>query len=511
MGMSWEPTPLEEKRLEKIEQLRQAGIEPYPLRVERSHTSAEAMTAFEVQEAAHGADAPEIEVTLCGRIVSERDMGKTVFTHIEDGYGRIQLFVRRDAIGEESHQIFRKLLDLGDFVQATGVLFRTRTGEVSLHVSEWKLLAKAVSPLPVVKEQEVDGEIVRHNAFSDVEERYRQRYADLAVNPEVREVFKIRAKVISALRRYFEDHDFLEVETPILQPLYGGAAARPFTTHHNQLKQELYLRISFELYLKRLLVGGLERVYEIGRDFRNEGVSFKHNPEFTMLEFYAAYWDYHNVMDFTEGMVKFVAERVLGKTEVTYQGETINLGGTWPRITMRDAIKQFAEIDYMEHPDAPSLANAIRENGGHAPVGASWGKLIDGLFGDFVEPKLIQPTIITTYPRDISPLAKGIPGDPLHVERFEFFIAGMEMGNAFTELNDPLDQQQRFEDLQKLFAKGDDELNPIDEDYLRAMRYGMPPNGGFGVGIDRLVMLMTDKATIREVLLFPHLRERGEG
>jgi lysyl-tRNA synthetase class 2 len=438
-------------------------------------------------------------------------MGKTVFTHIEDGYGRIQLFVRRDAIGEESHQVFRKLLDLGDFVQATGVLFRTRTGEVSVRVTEWKLLAKAVSPLPVVKEQEVDGEIVRHNAFSDVEERYRQRYADLAVNPDVREVFKTRAKVISALRRYFEDHDFLEVETPILQPLYGGAAARPFTTHHNQLKQELFLRISFELYLKRLLVGGIERVYEIGRDFRNEGVSFKHNPEFTMLEFYAAYWDYHDVMDFTEGMVKFVAERVLGKAEVNYQGQTVNLGGNWPRITMRDAIKQFAEIDYMEHPDAPSLANAIREQGGHAPIGASWGKLIDGLFGDFVEPKLIQPTIITTYPRDISPLAKGIPGDPLHVERFEFFIAGMEMGNAFTELNDPLDQQKRFEDLQKLFAKDDDEINPIDEDYLRAMRYGMPPNGGFGVGIDRLVMLLTDKATIREVLLFPHLRERDEG
>ncbi|MAU00953.1 MAG: lysine--tRNA ligase [Anaerolineaceae bacterium] len=509
--MSWEPTPLEEKRLEKIEELRAAGIEPYPLRVERTHTSSEAIAAFEASEAKPGDDASEIEATLCGRIVSQRDMGKTVFAHIEDGYGRIQLFVRREAIGEESHQIFRKLLDLGDFVQATGALFRTRTGEVSLRVSEWKLLAKAISPLPVVKEQEIDGEIVRHNAFSDVEERYRQRYADLAVNPDVREVFKIRAKVISALRRYFEDHDFLEVETPILQPLYGGAAARPFTTHHNQLKQELYLRISFELYLKRLLVGGIERVYEIGRDFRNEGVSFKHNPEFTMLEFYAAYWDYHNVMDFTEGMVKYVAEHVLGKTEVTYQGQTVNLGGTWPRLTMRDAIKQFAEIDYMEFPDAPSLASAIRDVGGHAPAGAGWGKLIDGVFGDFVEPKLIQPTIITTYPRDISPLAKAIPGDPNHVERFEFFIAGMEMGNAFTELNDPLDQQKRFEDLQTLYAKDDDEINPIDEDYLRAMRYGMPPNGGFGVGIDRLVMLMADKATIREVLLFPHLRERGEG
>ena len=509
--MSWEPTPLEERRLAKIDQLREAGIEPYPLRIDRSHTSAEAIAAFEASEVEQGADASEIEATLCGRIVGMRDMGKTVFTHIEDGYGRIQLFVRRESIGEESHRIFRKLLDLGDFIQASGALFRTRTGEVSLRVSEWKLLAKAVSPLPVVKEQEVDGEVVRYSAFSDVEERYRQRYADLAVNPEVRDVFKTRAKVISALRRYFEDHDFLEVETPILQPLYGGAAARPFTTHHNQLKQELYLRISFELYLKRLLVGGIERVYEIGRDFRNEGVSFKHNPEFTMLEFYAAYWDYHNVMDFTEGMIKFVAEHVLGKTEITYQGQTINLSENWPRLTMRDAIKKFAEIDYMAHPDAPSLANAIREAGGHAPVGASWGKLIDGVFGDFVEPKLIQPTIITTYPRDISPLAKAIPGDSLHVERFEFFIAGMEMGNAFTELNDPLDQQKRFEDLQKLFAKDDDEINPIDEDYLRAMRYGMPPNGGFGVGVDRLVMLMADKATIREVLLFPHLRERGEG
>jgi lysyl-tRNA synthetase, class II len=505
--MSWEATPLEEQRLAKIERLRAAGIEPYPLRVERSHTAVEAIAAYEASETAEGTEAAEIEATLCGRLMSMRDMGKTVFAHIEDGYGRIQLFVRRDAIGEESHRIFRKLLDLGDFVQATGVLFRTRTGEVSLRVSQWQLLAKAVSPLPVGKEQEVDGEKIRYSAFRDVEERYRQRYADLAVNPEVRGLFKTRAKIISALRHYFEDHDFLEVETPVLQPLYGGAAARPFTTHHNQLKQDLYLRISFELYLKRLLVGGIERVYEIGRDFRNEGVSFKHNPEFTMLEFYAAYWDYHDVMAFTEGMIKFVAEHVLGKTEVSYQGETINLAQNWPRLTMREAIKQFAEIDYMAYPDAPSLANAIREAGGHAPIGASWGKLIDGLFGDFVEPKLIQPTIITTYPRDISPLAKAIPGDPLHVERFEFFIAGMEMGNAFTELNDPIDQQKRFEDLQNLFAKEDDELNPIDEDYLRAMRYGMPPNGGFGMGIDRLVMLLTDKATIREVLLFPHLRE----
>ncbi|MCP4359939.1 MAG: lysine--tRNA ligase [Chloroflexi bacterium] len=500
--MTWHPTPLEEQRLAKLARLQEAGIEPYPLRVERTHNTTAAKTAFAADDTA------EIEATVCGRLVSFRDMGKTVFAHIEDGNGRLQLFVRREIIGEESHRIFRKLLDLGDFVQASGILFRTRTGEISLRVTEWKLLSKAVSPLPVVKEEKVDGRLIRHSEFSNVEERYRQRYADLAVNPDVRQLFLTRAHIIRAVRRFMDDNEFLEVETPVLQPLYGGAAARPFTTHHNQLKQELYLRISFELYLKRLLVGGIERVYEIGRDFRNEGVSFKHNPEFTMLEFYAAYWDYHDVMNFTERMVQTVAEQVLGHTSFTYQGHTIDVSGTWPRMTMRDAIKQFAEIDYMEHLEVDNLRQAIRETGGNAPDGAAWGKLIDGVFGDFVEPKLIQPTIITTYPRDISPLAKGIPGDPLHVERFEYFIAGMEMGNAFTELNDPLDQQSRFEMLQQLYASDDDEINPIDEDYLQAMRYGMPPNGGFGAGIDRMVMLFTDKATIREVLLFPHLREK---
>ncbi len=504
--MSWQPTKLEEQRLEKLERLQAAGMEPYPLRVKRTHTTAQAREALTAAEK-EGAER-EITVTVTGRLVSFRDMGKTVFAHIEDGYGRIQLFARRENIGEESHRIFRKLLDLGDFVQAEGELFRTRTGEISVRVQDWKLLSKAISPLPVVKEEEVNGQIVRHAAFSNVEERFRQRYADLAVNPAVRETFRARAKLISAVRRFMDDHDFLEVETPILQPLYGGAAARPFTTYHNQLKQELYLRISFELYLKRLLVGNIERVYEIGRDFRNEGVDHKHNPEFTMLEFYAAYWDYHDVMEFTERMIEFVANEVLGTTQINYQGHDINLAAPWPRITMRDAIKQFAGIDYMDYLDADDLAAAIRKIGGHAPAGVSWGKLIDGLFGDYVEPNLIQPTIVTQYPRDISPLAKGIPGDPLHVERFEYFIAGMEMGNAFTELNDPIDQRARFEMLQQLYAKDEDERNPIDEDYLRAMRYGMPPNGGFGAGIDRMVMLFTDKANIREVLLFPHLRER---
>lgn len=503
--MSWQPNPLEELRLEKLARLEEAGIEPYPLRASRTHTTAEAIAAFEAAAEGEG-----VTATAGGRLVSVRDMGKTIFAHIADGAGRLQLFVRRDDVGEESHAVFKKLLDLGDFIEASGEMFRTKTGEVSLHVRAWRLLSKAISPLPVAKEQEVDGQVVRYSAFADLEERYRQRYADLAVNPEVREIFRTRARLVSALRRFMDDNGFLEAETPILQPLYGGAAARPFTTYHNQLKQELYLRISFELYLKRLLVGGFERVYEIGRDFRNEGVSFKHNPEFTQLEFYAAYWDYRDVMDFTERMLAYATREVLGGTTVAFQGHAIDFGARWQRITMRDAIKQFAEIDYMDYPDAPSLAAAIKGIGGEAPPDAPWGKLIDGLLGDFVEPRLIQPTFVLDYPRDISPLAKSVPGDPLHVERFEFFIGGMEMGNAFTELNDPVEQRKRFEALQETFGKEDEERNPIDEDYLRAMRYGMPPNGGFGMGVDRLAMLFTDNRTLREVLLFPHLREREE-
>lgn len=503
--MSWQPNRLEQQRLDKIERLIEAGIAPYPTTAERTHTSADAITLYESEpETTH-------EVTVVGRLISLRDMGKTVFAHIEDGFGRIQLFLRRADLGEESHYQFRKLLDLGDFVQASGSLIKTRTGEVSVRVGEagWKLLSKAITPLPAGKEAEVDGETVRYSAFADVEERYRQRYADLAVNPDVRDIFIKRAKLLSSLRRFFDDNGFLEVETPILQPIYGGAAARPFTTHHNQLKQELYLRISFELYLKRLLVGGIERVYEIGRDFRNEGVSWKHNPEFTQLEFYAAYWDYHQVANFVEAMVKHAANAVNGTTVVTFDGHTIDLGQPWQRITMRDAIKNFAEIDYMDYTDADSLRSAMREIGANAPDNATWGRLIDNLFGDYVEPNLIQPTFIMDYPVDISPLAKRIPGDDFHVERWEYFIAGMEMGNAFTELNDPIDQQQRFERMQEIYADDDDEANPIDEDYLRSMRYGMPPNGGFGTGIDRLTMLLTNSQSIREVLLFPHLRERS--
>ena len=496
-------TNLEQQRLKKLEWLREQGISPYPRRVKRTHSIAKAIAAYEAADAE-----TEVQVTVTGRLKSVRLMGKSSFADIEDGSGKIQLFMRVHEVGEQSYELFKKGIDLGDFIGAQGTMMRTRSGEISVMVQAWELLSKAISPLPVVKEQEVEGEIVRYSAFSDIEERYRQRYADLAVNPKAREIFWTRARLVSALRRFLDEHGFIEVETPILQPIYGGAAATPFTTHHNQLHQDLYLRISFELYLKRLLVGMYDRVYEIGRDFRNEGVSFKHNPEFTQLEFYAAYWDYNAVMDLTEKMISTAATEVLGSPVLTYQGQEIDLRPPWRRVTLRDAIRDACGIDYVKHTTADALQEAMRAIGHEPNPNSSWGKLVDSLLGTRVEPGLIQPTFILDYPRDISPLAKTKPGDPTHVERFEFFIAGMEMGNAFSEINDPLDQEQRFMEMGRLYDAEDEEAHPMDEDYLRAMRYGMPPNGGFGTGVDRLVMLFTDQSSIREVLLFPHLRSR---
>jgi lysyl-tRNA synthetase class 2 len=501
--MAWEPTELEQLRMQKLERLRSKGIDPFPRRVKRTHTAAEAIAAL---EKARPEDRPA--VTVCGRLRSFRAMGKIAFADIEDESGRVQLFLRNDQLGEAAIKTLAQDLDLGDFVEVGGVMVYTRTGEPSVLAESIRLLAKAVSPLPVIKEQELDGQLFRYSAFSDVEERSRQRYADLASNPDVRQVFRTRAKVIAALRQFMDEEGFLEVETPILQPIYGGAAARPFTTHHNQLHQDLYLRISFELYLKRLLVGMYDRVYEIGRDFRNEGVSQVHNPEFTQLEFYAAYIDYHGVMDLTERMISFVAEKVAGGTTIQFQGNPISLARPWRRVTLRQAIKDSAGIDYAQYSTADSLAAAMRAQGHQPDPKSSWGKLVDSLLGTHVQPGLIQPTFVLDYPRDISPLAKTKPDDPTHVERFEFFIAGMEMGNAFTEINDPLDQEQRFLEMGRLYGADDEESHPMDEDYLRAMRYGMPPCGGFGTGVDRLVMLFTDQRTIREVLLFPHLRNR---
>jgi lysyl-tRNA synthetase class 2 len=509
----WQPNRLEQERLDKLDALEARGINAYPARVARTASAAAALAEFARAEAqAVGAEVPAIEVTVCGRIRRVNVKGKLSFMHIEDDSGRIQLFMRVNDMDEAIYALVRdKLIDMDDFVQATGTLMRTQAGEISVRVAHLVLLAKSLSPLPVIKQQTLeDGSVREYGEFSNVETRYRQRYADLAVNRETRECFIQRAQVIRAVRQFMDNEGLLEVETPILQPIYGGAAARPFTTHHNQLRQELFLRVSFELYLKRLLVGGYSGVYEIGRDFRNEGVSWKHNPEFTMLEFYKAYIDYHGVMDLTERMLESVALALHGSTQVRYGEHIIDYRVPWKRMTMREAIRAATGIDYLEHRDAPALEAAIRAIGGSVAPGQPWGKLVEHLLGDYVEKSLIQPTFILDYPRDISPFAKRVAHDDVHVERFEFYIAGMEMGNAFTELNDPRDQQARFLEMAQLFRPDEDDAAPIDEDYLRAMRYGMPPNGGFGMGIDRLVMLMTDQHTIRDVLLYPHLRALRE-
>ncbi len=506
-----EYSSLEKIRLQKLEELRAEGIEPYPTRAARTHTSAQAIAEFEAaEEVSTGSTTGEVKVTLAGRIRATRPMGKLSFAHIEDGEGKIQLFFRVNEIGQEKVDLFTRMFDIGDFVQAAGVMMRTKTGEATLLVHDFKLLAKAVSPLPAAKDETLeDGTVVRHAALEDAELRARQRYADLAVNPQVRETFRKRAAIVRALREFLDGRGFLEVETPILQPLYGGAAARPFVTHHNELEQDMYLRISFELYLKRLLVGNLEKIYEIGRDFRNEGVSFKHNPEFTQLEFYWAYADYLQVMELTEQMVSSVVEKVNGAMKVRYGAHDLDFKPPWRRLEMRQGILDTSGVDFARHRTAEELFKAIKAKHPERTPDpqTTRGKMIDFLLSEFLEPTLIQPTFLFDYPRDISPLAKSHPGDPLTVERFEGYAAGFELCNAFTELNDPLDQESRFLEMGRDYQTDDAERHPLDEDYLRAMRYGMPPSGGFGMGVDRLVMLLTDKHSIREVLLFPALRK----
>jgi lysyl-tRNA synthetase, class II len=483
----------EQARLTNLQGLIAAGIDPYPARVQRTHTIAEARALYE-------SGALDEVVTVAGRIKRIRIMGKMSFADIEDGTGTIQVLLRKDALPESWYDnIWKKLIDLGDFIGATGKLVVTKTGEISVNATGIQFLSKTLKPMPD-----------KWHGVRDRETRYRRRYVDLIANPEVRDIFRTRAAIIRALREYLDNEGFLEVETPILQPIYGGAAAKPFVTHHNQLHQDLYLRISFELYLKRLIVGGFDRVYEIGRDFRNEGVSFKHNPEFTQLEFYEAYADYEEIMRRTEQMIAHVARRLTGGTTISFQGHTIDVSPPWRRIPLREAILEAADIDYEAYPDAASLAQAMRTIGMSPDPDSTWGKLVDSLMARFVEPNLIQPTFLIDYPLDISPLAKGSPTDPRLVERFEGFIGGMEFCNAFSELNNPIDQLQRFIDENYRARHGDDEAHPIDEDYIEALSYGLPPTGGFGMGIDRLTMIFTDKDTIREVILFPHLRSIKE-
>lgn len=498
---------LENIRVEKLNKLREQGIEPYPTRNTVSHQISEVIDSFSVFENENSEKEFSEPFTVGGRIRSKRTMGQLAFCDLEDGSGRLQIMLRINEIGKEKLDHFKDFYDLGDFIQASGSIMRSRSGEITLLAVDFRMLAKAISPLPAAKDVDKDGQIISHATLTDPETRYRQRYADLAVNQEVRDIFLLRFATIRSLQAYLDDHGFIEVETPILQPIYGGAAAQPFETHHNQLHQNLFLRISFELYLKRLLVGGLDRVYEIGRDFRNEGVSFKHNPEFTQLEFYWAYADYLKVMKLTEEMVSQTAQKVLGTQIIQFNGNEINLTPPWKRIELRQGIIDVTGINITDYPETDTLAAAMNKKGLKPKPGAPRGKLIDALIGDFLEPSFIQPTFLYDYPREISPLAKNKLGDPSTVERFEGFVGGMELCNAFTELNDPLEQEKRFLEMDRAYEDNDDERHPMDDDYLRAMSYGMPPNGGFGMGIDRLVMLLANKRSIREVILFPHLRE----
>ena len=502
-------TEIEQYRLTKLERMRDRGESPYPHRVQRTHSIASAVQAFD-EAVSDGTDPHEtdLKAILCGRLRSVRTMGKLAFAHIEDEGGRIQLLLRADVLGVDRLKQFEDDFDLGDIIQAEGTLLRTRTGETTLNTSALRMLAKSISPLPAAKEVDEEGERKTYSAFDNAEARYRERYADLAVNERVREIFRARARILRALRMFLDNHDFLEVETPVLQPIYGGAAAKPFSTHHNQLHQDLFLRISFELYLKRLLVGGFEKVYEIGRDFRNEGVSLTHHPEFTQLEFYWAYADYHDVMCLTEQMVAYVAEQVTGSTMVTYQGQQLDFNPPWERCSLSDLVAEYSSIDYRKFPTAEGLAMVMREKGHDPSMGSTRGKLIESLFSACVESRLMQPTFVVDYPRDISPLAKTTEKDPETVERFEVFMGGLELCNAFTELNDPFDQEERFAQMGREYSNESGDGHPMDLDYLRAMRYGMPPNGGFGMGVDRLVMLLTDQRSIREVILFPHLRAK---
>ena len=475
------------ERREKLERLRAEGIDPFPHEFEGRTQIAEIRAAHDGLESG---EVSEDRYRVAGRIVARRRQGKVAFIDLVDGTGRIQLLCRLDSVGESFERLVD--LDLGDFIGVDGAAMRTRRGELSVMVDDWVLLAKSLRPPPD-----------KFHGVRDTELRYRHRELDLIANPEARETFRKRGATITAVREYLDSEGFVEVETPVLQPLYGGALARPFTTHHNALDRDLYLRIATELYLKRCIVGGIERVYELGKDFRNEGISFKHNPEFTMLEWYEAYADYEDAAVRLETLVSRVAERVNGTTVVERDGEEIDLKPPWARITLRDAIRERTQIDILEHPTREALVAAMDSS---ASPDEGWGKLVDGLFSKEVEPTLIQPTFVMDYPVEMSPFAKRHRDDERLVERWEPIVGGFEIGNAFTELNDPDEQRRRFEEQAEELRRGDEEAQPFDENFLEALEYGMPPTAGVGLGIDRLVMLLTGASSLREVVLFPALR-----
>ncbi|MBA3403924.1 MAG: lysine--tRNA ligase [Gemmatimonadaceae bacterium] len=482
-------------RRDKLVALEAAGVAAFAYSYRREHSASEAIELL-------GESDEGPVVRLAGRIIAWRAHGKTVFAHLGDSSGRVQLYFRKDHLGDEQFAVLDNF-DLGDIVGVSGTLFRTRTGETTVRVDSFELLAKSMRPLPFGKEETVDGKLVRHSGFSDSEQRYRQRYADLAVNPEVRSLFVARSRMITAIRSFLDDLGFLEVETPVLQPLYGGAAARPFATHHNALDMPLFLRIADELYLKRLVVGGFERVYEIGHDFRNEGIDRTHNPEFTMLEFYEAYADYEVMMSRVESLMAVVAG-VLRKFPGISESVP-ELTAPFPRIEWVPSLNRAAGVDVMAADDT-ALRKIARRAGVSHPETLSRPKLIDEIFQELVESAIMQPTFVVDYPMELSPLAKPKRGNPLLAERFELFANGREMANAFSELNDPADQRRRLEAQAALRDAGDPEASGVDEDYLRAMEYGMPPMGGVGIGIDRLFMYMTGTTSIRDVILFPTMR-----
>jgi lysyl-tRNA synthetase class 2 len=485
-------------RQEKLEKIKALGIDPYPVVSSRSHL----ISALLIDKDSW-IERAEV-VTIAGRLVAMRRQGKLGFGNIEDASGKIQIYVQQNALGEENYELF-KLCDAGDFVEASGTLVYTQTGEYSLKCESIRLLSKNIRPLPTVKEKLEEGKLVRYDEFADIELRYRKRYLDLLLNPEHRKVFELRSKIVSAIRHFMDARGYIEVETPILQPLYGGANARPFTTHHNTLDIDLFLRIATELYLKRLIVGGFERVYEIGKNFRNEGMDRTHNPEFTLMEFYEAFSDLNGMMDIAEDLIKHLAIDVVGKDTFTYQGQQVCVSGAWRRASMPALVTEHIGID-VEQASFEELEAYCKAKHIEIPKGAGKGKLIALLYETFVEATLIQPTFVCDFPKEISPLAKAKPGNPLLADRFELIIAGNEFSNAFSELNDPMDQRSRLEAQAALRALGDDEANVVDEDFLEALEYGMPPMGGQGIGIDRLVMLLTENDSIKEVILFPQMK-----
>ena len=483
-------------RRERLSKLRADGVDPYPARVGPREPIAAVRAAHDSKDAA-ALEAERPRAAVAGRLLALRSFGKLAFLVLREDGSELQVSVQPAELEARQRELF-EALDVGDFVRAEGRVWRTRKGELTVAAERLDLLAKSVRPLPE-----------KWHGLQDVERRFRQRYLDLLVNEDARRAALLRSRTISALRAFLDGRGFLEVETPVLQPLYGGAAARPFVTHHNAYDQELFLRISDELYLKRLVIGGLDRVYEIGHNFRNEGVSRKHNPEFTMMECYQAYADFRDMMDLVQDMFQFVVGHATGGTRVAFQGQEIEFGGAWPRLSMREAILDRTGLDVFDSDHERDLGRLLLERGVQRPP--TWGVLVDTVFSEVVEPTLVQPTFITHHPVETSPLAKRAPENPRLVERFEVFVAGMELGNAFSELNDPEDQRARFEAARLEAAAGDEEAHPMDEDFLLALEHGMPPTGGLGVGVDRLVMVLADAPSLREVLLFPHMKPEQDG